>query len=93
MIFSSGDLGNAYTREPLERYISPVYEISNRKPVQIAWEAEVPRNTQLKFQLRWAENEGKLKETNWRGPGGEKSYYEVSGQDIKGVESSAMFLF
>jgi len=79
---SSRDFGNAFTREPVESYISPPYPLGGQLPVRISWDAEVPDKTALKFQLRWAETEPGLESAPWRGPDGEGSFYERPGQVI-----------
>jgi len=89
---ASRDVGNGRTREPLERYVSPAYELKGRLPTSISWLAEVPQKTQLKFQLRWAEREADLEKANWYGPGGENTYYETSGAAVRGVPGAARFL-
>ena len=83
--------GNAFTREPMESYISPPKELNGRTPVRIVWDADVPAGTALKFQLRRAASRKGLAEAAWRGPGGSRTYYEQSGQ-IEGVDDAAQWL-
>lgn len=89
---SSRDFGNAYTREPVERYVSAPYELCGRAPTRLSWGAEVLGKTQLKFQLRWAKTGEKLETARWQGPEGEQSFYEESGQQIRGIGSTAQWL-
>lgn len=89
---SPRDFGNIYTRLPQEGYISRVYSLEGWRPTILHWTADIPPKTQLKFQLRGAQNEEQLQKTNWQGPEGPNSYYEVSGQEIRGVENTARFL-
>ena len=89
---SPRDFGNAYTREPLERYTSPACDMEGRKPIRLSWKAEVPEKTQIKFQLRWAESAEGLDRADWAGPAGEGSFYEDSGAPIEGVELEARWL-
>ena len=89
---SCRDFGNAYTREPVECYISPPYCLEGRKAVKISWQAVVPQKTYLKFQLRWAQTVDELKSSKWFGPDGEGSFYETPGQDITGIMNSAEWL-
>ena len=86
------DPGNAYTREPTESYVSPAFDLKNLQPKRIHWEAEVPETTALKFQLRWAAEEGQLEEAPWEGPGGEGSTYEKSGGEIRRTSESRRWL-
>ena len=86
------DYGNAYTREPTETYISPPFDLGERTPVAIGWDAETPETTQLKFQLRWANTEAQLERAQWQGPRGAGTYYERSGDAIGGVTPAARWL-
>ena len=89
---SSRDFGNAYTREPLERYVSPACELGRRRPVQMSWTAEVPESCRLGFELRAAETEEGLAEEAWTGPGGEESWYEDPGVTVSGIDAGARWL-
>ena len=86
------DFGNAYTREPMESYFSPPFELMDRSPVSIHWDARVPETNQLKFQLCWAASEAELDSATWQGPGGEQTYYEHPGEKVKGIPSDARWL-
>ena len=86
------DFGNAYTREPLERYISDPFDLDGRIPLSLCWDAHVPPTTQLRFQLCWADNEADLERAAWQGPNGQGTYYETSGQHIEGVNASSQYL-
>ena len=54
---SPRDFGNAYTREPLESYISPAHDTNGLKPARLTWKSDTPEKTYVKFQLRWADSE------------------------------------
>ena len=88
---SSRDFGNGRTREPVEHYVSPAFPLQGACPVSIDWQAEVPKNTGLTFQLRWAESQSRLDQAAWHGPGGDDTCYESPGTPIKGVPDSAAF--
>jgi hypothetical protein len=66
--------------------------LQDRTPVSIHWDADVPETTHLKFQLRWASGREQLEQTGWQGPGGEGTYYEHSGGEIRGVPPVARWL-
>jgi hypothetical protein len=89
---SSRDFGNAFTREPFESYISPPHPLGGQSPARISWDADVPDQTALKFQLRWAETEPGLESAPWRGPDGEKSFYERPGQEIGRAPTEANWM-
>ena len=89
---SPRDFGNAYTREPLENYISPAHNLKSLKPAGFSWKANTPDKTQFKFQLRWAESEAGLEGAHWIGPSGEGSFYKTSGERIRGPERTAGWL-
>ena len=53
---------------------------------QITWNADVPTDTYVKFQIRTAENSSLLDSFPWFGPDGtELSYYEAPGTEIPTV--------
>ena len=89
---SSRDPGNAYTRRPVENYISPPFDLDGARPVRIEWDAELPVDTELKFQIRWAASEAGLDGAPWHGPQGERTYYRCPGRDLRGVPPSARWL-
>jgi len=91
-LVASRDFGNGRTREPLERYVSPAHDLRGRRPSSISWLATVPKKTELKFRLRWAEREQDLKQAKWQGPGAEDTYYELSGTPVRDVPETARFL-
>jgi hypothetical protein len=86
------DPGNALNRKPYESYTSPPIDTNGRKPHCIQWDAEVPKSTQLKFQLRGAASEEELEDASWIRAEGESTYYEKSGQEINGIPSTARWL-
>ena len=89
---SSRDFGNAFTREPIKKYLSPHYPLEGQLPARIGWKADVPDRTALKFQLRWAGTEQGLESAPWHGPDGAGSFYEHSDQAIRGVDAGAAWL-
>jgi hypothetical protein len=89
---SPRDFGNAYTREPQESYVSPAYDTKGLQPARLNWNGETPERTQIKFQLRWADTEEGLARTAWQGPNGERTFYDKSGAEIRGVEKPCRWL-
>ena len=89
---SSRDFGNAFTREPVESFISSPHPLGGQIPAKMGWDADVPANTELKFQLRWALTESGLESALWRGPDGAGSFYERPDQEIRGVDDGAAWL-
>ena len=89
---SPRDFGNAYTREPLENYVSPAYHAHGREPVRLSWQAQTPPGTQVKFQLRQAHSEDQLGSARWAGPSGQGSFYERSGETIRMPVGAAKWL-
>ena len=89
---STRDFGNARTREPVERYVSPAYPLQGRRPSSIDWRGETPRNTGLTFELRWAQTQEDLATAQWQGSGGAGTGYEVPGTEITNVPETAGFL-
>ena len=89
---SPRDFGNGYTRDPLERYISPAFDMEGLTPTRLSWKANVPDKTHLNFQLRWARRKEELMHANWRGPAGADSYYDRSSTPLQGVDRAARWL-
>ena len=90
--FTSRDTGNTYTREPVESYFSPAFDMQGQRPEKIHWEAELPKTTELRFQLRWAQSEAELEQAQWQGPEGEGTYYCKSGQQVPPITDTARWL-
>lgn len=91
-LMTTRDPGNAYTRQPMESYISPAFDMQDQIPVRIHWEAEVPGDAEVKFQLRWASSQRELEQAEWQGPRGEGTYYGNSGEEVQGVPPTARWL-
>ncbi len=89
---SPRDFGNAFTREPLEHYVSPPYEMKDLDPIRITWKAETPEKTQIKFQLRRAADQEQLEDALWEGPEGENTFYEKSSEAIKTMDKMTEWL-
>lgn len=88
----SRDRGNAYTREPEETYTSPAYNMGEQTPTRINWKVDVAPPLQLKFQLRSAATKGELENAKWVGSRGEGTYFERSGEDLRGIPQAARWL-
>jgi hypothetical protein len=88
----SRDRGNAYTREPEETYTSIAHEMGEQTPVKIQWKADVAPPLQLKFQVRWAFTKEELETAKWMGLQGEGTYFDRSGENIRGVPKTARWL-
>lgn len=76
------DFGNVYTREPFEYFVSAPHNTTGARSTRFTWDADVPPKTALTFQLRWAATEAGLESAPWKGPAGEGSFYDQSGQTI-----------
>ena len=73
------DFGNAFTREPCERYRSPVYDLGGRRPVRVDWSASTPPRTAVELELRWAPSREELADAPWHGAAGAGSTFKVPG--------------
>ena len=73
------DFGNAFTREPCERYRSPACELGGRRPVRIDWSAITPLRTAVELQLRWAGSREELESAPWHGAAGAGSTFQAPG--------------
>ena len=89
---SHRDLGNAYTRQPVEYYTSPALPLAGQQATRIVWDAHTPATTALKFQVRWAASAEELPAAGWQGPSGPDSWYEQSGQALVGAPADAGWL-
>lgn len=86
------DRGNAYTREPDESYFSPPFDMKDLTAKRLHWKADVVPPAELKFQVRFAATKEKLSQNPWMGPQGPESFYERSGQKLKGSPRGAAWL-
>ena len=73
------DFGNAFTREPCERYRSPPRKLAGRRPVRVDWRADTPPRTAVELQLRWAASRDKLAAAPWHGASGPGSTFRAPG--------------
>ena len=89
---SPRDFGNAFTREPLESYVSPAFDMRGRHPVRLGWQAETPGSTAVRLQLRWAPSEDQLGAAPWQGPAGEDSFYDRPGAALRGLQGKQGWL-
>ena len=86
------DPGNGINRKPYESYTSPPIDTNGRKPQRIHWDADVPKTTYLKFQIRGAASKKELENASWIKAEGESTYYEKSGQEINGITANTKWL-
>lgn len=81
------DAGNSYDRKLYEDYFSSVYRIAdNQVPSQIKWEADTPHGTKVNFQIRTAETESSIENSEWVGPEGKSSWFSKNGSAIKNMK-------
>jgi hypothetical protein len=83
------DPGNSYNRNLYEDYHSSVYEIpANLKPDKINWKAQTPNGTEVRFQVRVADNKENIQTAVWYGPEGAESWFVDKNSVIKTQESN-----
>jgi len=56
------------------------------------WEAAIPEKTSLSFQIRSAESQSELENSNWFGPEGGIPYYTVSGTQINQIHNGKEYI-
>ncbi|PYV16658.1 MAG: hypothetical protein DMG07_07420 [Acidobacteria bacterium] len=78
------DIGNIYDRKLREEYLSRPLELpAGRRPGRLAWRAQTPNGTAVRFQVRSALTREALERAAWRGPGGAETYYDKSGAAVE----------
>jgi hypothetical protein len=78
--------GNSYDRGLYEDYFSSVYKIpDDQSPFKIKWEAETPHGTEVHFQIRIADSEQSLGNSDWIGQDGKNSWFTANGSNIKNI--------
>lgn len=80
------DPGNSYDRGLYEDYVSSVYKIpEDESPSSIEWDADTPFGTEVRFQVRAADDKKDLTDIEWQGPNGKDTWYKKSGSKIKNL--------
>ncbi|MDQ7011441.1 MAG: hypothetical protein Q9M29_06430, partial [Mariprofundaceae bacterium] len=64
-------------------YLSSPYEMGDRKPLWIDWEAQTPHRTSVKFQVRVADTRQALAKAPWLGPRGKGSFFNQKKSSLK----------
>jgi len=81
------DVGNSYDRGLYEDYVSSPHEMGGAQaPAAIAWKAETPHGTAVRFQLRTASTKDALGSAAWHGPEGPDSWHTTSGSKVAGLK-------
>jgi hypothetical protein len=81
------DVGNSYDRGLYEDYVSSPHETkSEQAPAAIAWQAETPHGTAVRFQLRTAGTKEALASAAWHGPEGPGSWHTRNGSKVEGLK-------
>ena len=87
------DIGNLYDRKPEEYYLSrPLPIPDGARPGRVRWEASGPPGTGVKLQIRSATSREGLKTAVWRGPSGERAYFDAPGASLAAAASDARWL-
>ena len=79
------DIGNIQNRKNEYQYTSSPYKLNGKIPVRIDWKAETPHKSSLKFQIRSAETEDELMNSEWRGPNTDNKYFTESNKNVENV--------
>jgi hypothetical protein len=89
----SVDIGNLYSRKLEEEYQSPSYQMeAGLIPERLDWQAETPFGTEVRFQIRTAENNEGLTRAKWVGPGGGDAFWTKSGARLPDVPKGRRWL-
>jgi hypothetical protein len=77
------DLGNIFTRQRREEYVSaPVEWATDKQPVKLLWRGHEPAGATLNFQFRSGPSKNSLKRAEWTGPSGPGSDYKSTGTTL-----------
>ncbi len=77
------DLGNDYTRELAESYVSKAFARPQQRRFRtLSWQARTRPGCSIVFQVRTAGTEDALKAAPWAGPEGPGSHFTRSGQRL-----------
>ncbi|MDQ7051801.1 MAG: VCBS repeat-containing protein [candidate division KSB1 bacterium] len=80
---TTDELGHVYDRGFQFDYLSSPYEMGDRKPLWIDWEAQTPHRTSVKFQVRVADTRQALAKAPWLGPQGKGSFFNQKKSSLK----------
>jgi len=77
---SVADIGNVRDRTDEFEYLSVPYDSGKNCDVErITWMAATPGKTKIRFQVRAGSDKESLSRSPWKGPKGEKSFFEQPG--------------
>lgn len=79
------ELGHVYNRRFEFDYISSPYNMEDKKPLWIDWQAEKPHRTSVEFQVRVANSREALTKAPWLGPKGEGSYFVQKKSSLRNL--------
>ena len=84
--FSYADIGDIYGRSSRYDYLSPPLDAGKHATFRsISWQADVPHNTRVEFQIRTASTIENLASTQWRGPRGGESYFRTPNAELPSI--------
>jgi FG-GAP-like repeat len=82
---SSTDVGNIYTRKLEEYFESEPFDMGPTGQVRrIEWDADAPKGSSVKMQVRTAATRAELTSGSWLGWDGPETFYSLSGESIRG---------
>ena len=73
-------------------FVSPAFDTGMYARLALAWEADTPAGTAVRFQVRTAATQAGLASAAWRGPTGPDDWLTVSGSTIDLAGSSARWV-
>ena len=85
------NFGNQLDRSPHEYYISVPYEMTGA-PKRISWDADIPANNDLRFQIRVSHSREGLQDAPWLGAKGAGSFFTKSGEGIPIIDCAERWI-
>ena len=91
-LLAGADIGNIFDRKDRYTYVSKVFDAGSLAQFEtLSWDGETPFATSIQFQVRGANSVEALRQSKWKGPEGEGSFYIDRHSKLKGLLSNTRY--
>ena len=91
-LLAGADIGNIFDRKDRYTYVSKVFDAGSLAQFEtLSWDGETPFATSIQFQVRGGDSVEALRQSKWKGPEGEGSFYIDRHATLKGLLSKTRY--